>query len=547
MSKPLPLCNIFFLFLMIFGVGCATNIRDNQNSDAAIHSQTSKQIEEFLSSPDNEISALATLTLLRDFYAQRQFHPAWTDSAGLNALGQQLYSIIQQAPAYGFPPGTFACNQPLNGISDFSVLHSLKDKGIHHAQTELKLTNSAFVLMTYLKMGKQIADTLNYTHPTHTFLLQLPALLSKGVDSGDINLCLSTVQPTFPEYKNLVHSLHKIAHQTGFIVDSLLTNHDDTPLLMNSRLPQIFDFMGYSGKHESGNDSSLTIAVKAFQHFCKIPDNGTINDTTLVLMRQHFKKRYHSICLNLERLRQQQTLTEKLLWVNIPAFHLKVYENDTLKANYRVIVGKPETPTPKLTSRITNIQVYPNWNVPHSITSKEILEKAKRDSTYLKRKGFRILDFNNNELNYNYINWSTTTKDNYRFKLQQQPSLDNSLGIIKFNFPNPYSVYLHDTNAMWLFSTTNRALSHGCVRLNKPLVFARYLLQDDEPNLKNLDKFVRSRSSRNIVLKKPVSLTMTYLTCEADSNLNIKWYNDLYDLDEYELQQFLHSRFAQNF
>jgi murein L,D-transpeptidase YcbB/YkuD len=545
MSKHLPISCLFLVLWMIIVTGCGTDTQ-NHPSAAAIRLQTTKQIEEFLtSSKEKELTTLTTFYLLRNFYAPRQFQPVWTDSAGLNAIGQQLYSIIQQAPAYGFPPGTFPQSQLTDG--NHLINHSLKEKANHLAQTELRLTNSAFLLMTYLKMGKQIADTLSYTYPTHKFLLQLPEMLNRGIDSEDINISITASEPSFPEYKNLVHSLHKIASQTGFIVDSLLTNNDDTPLMMNRRLPQIFAFMGYSGRYGSGNDSSLTVAVKAFQHFCKIPDTGTINDTTLVLMRQHFKKRYYLICLNLERLRQQQTLTEKLLWINVPAFHLKVYENDTLKATYRVIVGKPETPTPKLTSRITNIQVYPNWNVPHSITGKELLEKAKRDSTYLKRKGFRILDFNNNELNYNYINWSTTTKDNYRFRLQQKPSLDNSLGIIKFNFPNPYSVYLHDTNAMWLFNTTNRALSHGCVRLNKPLVFARYLLQDDEPNLKNLDKFVRSRSSRNIVLKKPVSLTMTYLTCEADSNLNIRWYNDLYDLDEFELHQFLNSRLPNNF
>lgn len=189
---------------------------------------------------------------------------------------------------------------------------------------------------------------------------------------------------------------------------------------------------------------------------------------------------FHHIAITLDRYKLlPDTMPSTYAWVNIPAYTLSIYDADTLVFDSKVIVGASKTRTPELSSAITNFITYPQWTVPYSIIFKEMLPKIRKDVSYLAKQNLMVVDKNDNVIDPHTIDWSKMSKNHFPYLLRQRQGDDNSLGVMKFNFRNKYNVYLHDTNARGLFSKSNRALSHGCVRVQKWDELARFLVRND--------------------------------------------------------------------
>ncbi len=189
-------------------------------------------------------------------------------------------------------------------------------------------------------------------------------------------------------------------------------------------------------------------------------------------------KNSEELRLRLTVIKSFPEFPETFLLVNIPAFALKVWDNDSVVLTSKVIVGKPTTPTPLLHSAISNMVTYPNWTIPQSIIKKDILPALKVNPGYLASKGFSLVDYHGETVDPYSVKWSKYN-DGIPWKIVQGSGDDNALGIFKFNFSNPYSVYLHDTNQRYLFGNSNRALSHGCVRVQKWEALAFYIAKND--------------------------------------------------------------------
>ena len=144
-----------------------------------------------------------------------------------------------------------------------------------------------------------------------------------------------------------------------------------------------------------------------------------------------------------------------------------------------IVCGKPETQTPLLSSKLNFMTIYPYWNVPYSIASKEILPAVQRDTAYLRKKNMEVINSKNEVLDPSKIKWKRYNAKNLPYKFRQRIGEDNSLGVVKFNFNNKHGVYLHDTNSKRYFKTAARAQSHGCIRVEKYLQVARFLLRGD--------------------------------------------------------------------
>lgn len=270
------------------------------------------------------------------------------------------------------------------------------------------------------------------------------------------------------------------------------------------------------------------------------------------------------LVVNLERLRWKNKPTQpKYVIVNIPDYRLDVMENGKSTLNMKVCVGegrntdnantlveydesdKVDRPftreTPQLNSMIYEAQVNPVWNIPNSIATKEIIVEAQKDPYYLSNKGIDVYQNGKKVDDPETIKWADATADKYEFK--QRPGDDNSLGKIKFLFPNKSSVYLHDTPAKSAFGLTVRAVSHGCVRLEKPQDLAQSLFGAGE----TYDTIVKDMSENNdkptdIALPKKVPVYITYVTCWADESGTIQFRPDVYGLDVVlygHLQKFL--------
>lgn len=247
------------------------------------------------------------------------------------------------------------------------------------------------------------------------------------------------------------------------------------------------------------------------------------------------------LMVNMERCRwQKKSYPDRYVRVNVPSYMLKVVEHDSVMLQSRVIIGKRETPTPELESVIRSFIIYPYWHVPRSII-KEMLPTIQRDSLYLVKHNFEVLDQAGNVLNDSTLDWNSFTAENFPYILRQREGSENTMGVMKFVFSNKYGVYLHDTNARGLFSKDKRDLSHGCVRVQKAVGLAKYLAKDDDTYVtpEDIDQYLLVRHKLAVNVVKPIPVILEYFTTSVDGG-EVKFYNDIYGKDHDVLNAWHH-------
>lgn len=217
------------------------------------------------------------------------------------------------------------------------------------------------------------------------------------------------------------------------------------------------------------------------------------------------------IVMNMERWRWlPDDLGARYILVNIPAFRLDAIENGKSVLDMKVVTGKKASPTPVLADRMTTVVFSPYWNIPQDIVQKEILPKVEKDPDYLDKNNMEADD-----------------KGNYR----QRPGKGNSLGGVKFLFPNHYNVYLHDTPAQSLFERIERDFSHGCVRLDDPMALAQYVLRDQpEWTREKIAAAMQAGVEKAVPLKQPLPIYLVYFTAWEDHGV-LKTVPDVYGID----------------
>lgn len=237
------------------------------------------------------------------------------------------------------------------------------------------------------------------------------------------------------------------------------------------------------------------------------------------------------MAINMERLRWINTEDKTYVLINIPSYTLTFQKPDTAY-QFKVIVGKPATPTPTLQSHITYFTTAPEWKVPKSIFIKEILPKALKDTTYLENNHFIIYDNKGKYIQTGKAELIKVKQHAQRYFARQSSGCDNSLGLIVFRFQNSYDVYLHDTPEQLLFAKPERAFSHSCIRVEHAEKLAGLLLNHDGAGnkLPVMRQALEVYQTKNFMLKKPLPIKITYLTCEVREGLLIK-YKDIYALD----------------
>ena len=220
---------------------------------------------------------------------------------------------------------------------------------------------------------------------------------------------------------------------------------------------------------------------------------------------------------------------EKYIMVNIGSTILKYYEGDEEKLFSRVIVGKPKTKTPRFAAYCNMVIFYPYWNVPRSIAVKEFLPKFKRSAAAVESMNLQVIGMNGAIIDPYSIKWGRYTRNNFPYTLRQSTGCDNSLGVIKFNLTDPFSVYLHDTNAKKLFGSNHRYYSHGCIRIEQAVGLGNYLLPNkiDEAFLASC---LKDQKPIETPIAKPVPIFVVYATAEVDSNGQVQYSKDIYGL-----------------
>ncbi|MGM0419780.1 MAG: L,D-transpeptidase family protein [Bacillota bacterium] len=240
------------------------------------------------------------------------------------------------------------------------------------------------------------------------------------------------------------------------------------------------------------------------------------------------------IILNLERWRQEYNGIEENdhLLVNIPSFRLELYENDEVIMEMKTVVGRSERPTPVLRGDLNRITVSPRWYMPTSIAVKDHLPKVKNDVEHLEKgnyKTYTLEDGDFVEVDPREINWEETSKNNFPYFFWQEPGPWNALGAVVFRFPNTQNIYLHDTPDRHYFDREDRALSSGCIRLERPLELAYYLIEDmPNWNSAKMHRLIEQRDETTFNLKSPVPIYITYFTVVPGSTGQLEFHEDIY-------------------
>ena len=248
-------------------------------------------------------------------------------------------------------------------------------------------------------------------------------------------------------------------------------------------------------------------------------DSLTVNDT--------LKSKTILLAMNYRRYLTINDHSDYII-ANIPETEVSYYRNKQLALEMKSVVGKKKNPTPTIASYITDIVTFPFWNVPFSIASKELLPKVQKDESYLERNNFEVVDGKGKVVDDSDLDWKEYTDKNFPYFFRESTGPNNSLGVLKFNLGNPFSIYLHDTNLKGGFAKDYRYLSHGCVRLEKPAELAS-LLAGDQIDLQALKSGKKDTESKIIKLEQKVPVFIIYMPVTVDGQ-KVTFIKDVYGL-----------------
>jgi murein L,D-transpeptidase YcbB/YkuD len=262
-----------------------------------------------------------------------------------------------------------------------------------------------------------------------------------------------------------------------------------------------------------------------------------VGPRTLDALNQPVSARIRQIRVNMERARWvQRDLPDDFLLVDIAGFRASLVRGGEEVWHSRAQVGRPYRETPLFRADLTYLELNPTWTVPPTVLEEDILPATRRDPDYLSARNIRVLDRRGASLDPGAIDWSTVRARSFPYLLRQDPGPNNALGRVKFMFPNPHSVYLHDTPSKSLFERSQRAFSSGCIRIEDPLTLAELVLDDPQWDRARITREIGTGRTRTLSLARPLPVLLLYWTAEVGDDGRVYFREDLYQRDAKLLQ-----------
>lgn len=463
---------------------------------------------------------------IEKFYGARDFAPVWTQAGSLTAAAKAVIARLKDAASDGLNPADY----PVPDFAAATTPDALAD-------AELKLTASMFDYARQAQSGRMhwsqvSADILYPEHPVDP-----NEVLTKVTTAADASAALDSYNPPQKLYKELKAKLAQLRGQG----DGPVIEITDGPALkytpakgkkqaeivvQDPRVPQLRTKLGITENASDDHyDAAVAEAVRKFQDGAEIKATGILDDKTVKALNSPKRdKQIDAVLVNMERWRWLPrdlgvpSLGDAYVILNIPDYTLKVMQRGQQVWSTRVVTGKPgQHATPLLTETMKYITVNPTWNVPPSIVYGEYLPALQQDPTVLQRMGLKLEQNRDGSVH-----------------ISQPPGEANALGRIRFNFPNKFLVYQHDTPDKNLFAREDRAFSHGCMRVQYPDQYASVLLNIALPNEKYTPERVRSMyGSGEVDLKfpTPIPVNITYQTAFVDDGGKLQFRKDVYGRD----------------
>ena len=470
------------------------------------------------------------------FYGARDFAPVWTQAGSLTAAAKGVIARLKDAASDGLNPADYP-------VPDFAAATNPDAL----ADAELKLTASMFDYARQAQSGRMhwsqvSADILYPEHPVDP-----NEVLTKVTTAADASAALDSYNPPQKLYKELKAKLAELRGQgngpvveiaDGQLLKYTPASKKQAEIVMDDpRVPQLRAKLGIAeNASDTRYDATVAEAVRKFQSSAELKATGILDDKTVrALNTPKRDKQIDTVLVNMERWRWLPrdlgvaSLGDAYVILNIPDYTLKVMQRGQQVWTTRVVTGKPgQHATPLLTETMKYITVNPTWNVPPSIVYGEYLPALQQDPTVLQRMGLKLEQNRDGSVH-----------------ISQPPGEANALGRIRFNFPNKFLVYQHDTPDKNLFAKEDRAFSHGCMRVQNPDQYASVLLNIALPNEKYTPERVRSMYGKGEVDLKfptPIPVNITYQTAFVDDSGKLQFRKDVYGRDATMLNILKNSR-----
>ena len=487
---------------------------------------------------------LAAAPGLSRFYRQRGDRPAWCGPTGPLARAEDLIRVLGAAEADGLRPGDYRLEALGPALAAWRRGPPAGRTPDRLVELDLLLTDAFLRYAAHLQKGRVRAWEVEEEWQVKSPPMDLAGLLQTALDLNLAGQTLEGLRPPQVGYARLRQALaryRQIARQGGWprVVGERewRQGHRHAGVAMlRQRLIVSGDLDSQAVGDPKLFDEAVAPALRRFQGRHGLEESGRVDAATLEELNVPVAERIVQIELNMERWRwlPHHAGTRHIL-VRIADFELDVVEAGQPVMNMRVIVGKPYWRTPIFSATMTHLVFNPSWYIPESIAVDEILPALRQDSTFLARKQIRVAVGREDTARVvapDSIDWAAVDTARFNYTFIQVPCPHNPLGRVKFMFPNPFDVYLHDTPNEELFARPVRAFSHGCIRLEKSLDLAAYVLQGAEPWTRDtIQATVDSNQTLRVVLPVPMPVYLLYWTAWVDEEGKVQFRRDLYDSD----------------
>lgn len=476
---------------------------------------------------------VAAVALLSDFYARRGFRPVWDDPGRFQALLQAL----QASTKHGLEPEDY----------HYRVLSGLAvggGEGREEAVRDILATDALIRYGYHLHFGKVDPASLDPDwNLTRRLREREPVTVLENAVAAPslVDFLDRELGPDGPFYHGLQRALadyRKIAAAGGWPrvpVGPALRPGD-----RSERVVKLRARLSVTDKEARDDvltpelyDMPLAEVVKRFQRLHGLDDDAVVGPATLQALNVSVESRIDQLRVNLERTRWVfRDLENRYLIVNIAGFHAYLRENTRTLWDSRVVVGTPYRKTPVFKAKMTYLVLNPTWRVPPTILKKDIIPAIRAHPDYLTKNNMVLLDASGRIVDPAGLDMSRLKVGNFPYTVRQEPGPTNALGRIKFMFPNEHSVYLHDTPSRALFGRATRTFSSGCIRVEQPLTLAELLLNDPVNwSYSEIEQHLATGRTQTVSLKSPIMVFIMYWTADAETEGEVKFFNDVYKRD----------------
>lgn len=465
---------------------------------------------------------------IQEFYTRRNYKTAWIQAE--NKYNQDIFfNTLKLSSGMGLRETDYQFNYIEALRAGTLVLQNTNDS----LEAEIRITDAAIHFYNDIAYGNIKPalgyNGLNYVPACHN----ITDLLTDHISKNALQLLPIRLSSSLPEIKameNKIKLFTMVMADTNFREVSVVSNKvtaTNAPLIA-----KLFQLGILSSIDKKMPDSILKQKIKEAQRQFNLLEDTVLRSTIIQELNIPISVRLQQLIVSLNYYRWLYCLTQNqsVIVVNIPAAYLKVYRNNAVLLEMRMVVGKRSTPTPTLSSKVDEVILYPYWHVPYSIATKELLPAIRKNPGLINTGNYQVLNMAGKIVDPYSVDWNTLSGSYFPYIIRQSTGCDNSLGLLKLNFFNPFGVYLHDTPNKNLFRQNKRFFSHGCMRMEKPMEMGRFVLKNNHIAIDTLTQkgCLRNQSPISVKTDTQMPVVVWYNPVGIDSAGRVLFFEDVY-------------------